>query len=244
MNSKSSLFDFFDRSYIINLPERSDRRQEMERELKRFGLSVPSDRVKFFPAIKPHDKGEFPSIGARGCFLSHLEVLKEAKNQNLNNLLIMEDDLSFTQLLIEEQDEIANKLQRLNWDFAYLGHGVSLLPHREVFFQEYSEPLMLAHFMALNQQTIIQLVDFLEEVLKRPGGHPDGGPMHVDGAYSTFRQQNSSVITLIANPSLGFQRSSPSNIAGYKWFDALPVVSQLANAVRKVKNSYRRASKT
>jgi len=244
MNSKSSLFDFFDRSYIINLPERSDRRQEMERELKRFGLSVPSDRVKFFPAIKPHDKGEFPSIGARGCFLSHLEVLKEAKNQNLNNLLIMEDDLSFTQLLIEEQDEIANKLQRLNWDFAYLGHGVSLLPHREVFFQEYSEPLMLAHFMALNQQTIIQLVDFLEEVLKRPGGHPDGGPMHVDGAYSTFRQQNSSVITLIANPSLGFQRSSPSNIAGYKWFDVLPVVSQLANAVRKVKNSHRRASKT
>jgi glycosyl transferase family 25 len=242
MNSRFSLFDFFDRSYIINLPERADRRQEMERELKRFDWPVSSDRVKFFSAIKPHDKGEFPSIGARGCFLSHLEVLKEAKSQNLNNLLIMEDDLSFTQLLIEQQDKIVNALQRLNWGFAYLGHGVSPSPHGEGIFQEYSEPLMLKHFTAINQQTIIQLVDFLEEVLRRPGGHPDGGPMHVDGAYSTFRQQNSSVITLIANPSLGFQRSSPSSIAGYKWFDALPMAAQLANSARKVKNWHRRTS--
>ena len=244
MNSESSLFNFFDKSYIINLPERSDRRKEITQELKKIGISDSLAQVKFFPAIKPTDKGEFPSIGARGCFLSHLEVLKEAKSQNLNNLLIMEDDLAFTKLLIGQQNAVTSELQRLNWDFAYLGHGVNLAFNGKFFFQEYSEPILLAHFLAINQQIIVQLIDFLEEILKRPSGHPKGGPMHVDGAYSTFRKHNPSAITLIANPSLGFQKFSPSNIAGYKWFDTLPVSAQLVTAVRKAKTWYRRAYET
>lgn len=240
--SKSPLLNFFDKSYIINLPERLDRRREMKQELKMLGLSESSapGRVVFFPAIRPTDKGEFPSIGSKGCFLSHLAVLKEAKRQNLNNLLIMEDDLSFTRFLIKKQNFVVNELQRLNWDFAYLGHAVKPVLIKENIFYEYFEPLRLAHFLAINKETIPQLVDFLEEVLSRPGGHPEGGPMHVDGAYSTFRQQNSKVVTLIANPSLGFQRSSSSNIAGYKWFETLPVFAQLLGAARNAKNWYRR----
>lgn len=238
--SKSSLLNFFDKSYIINLPERLDRREKMKQELKMLGLFESSEQVVFFPAVRPTDKGEFPSIGSKGCFLSHLAVLKEAKNQNLNNLLIMEDDLSFTHFLIKEQDVIVNELQRLNWDFVYLGHVVKSAPIKESIFCEYFEPLMLSHFLAVNKKTIAQLVDFFEEVLRRPGGHPEGGPMHVDGAYSTFRKQNPKVVTLIANPSLGFQRSSSSDIAGYKWFETLPVFTQLLGATRNIKNWHRR----
>ncbi len=236
MNSESSLLNFFDKSYIINLPERLDRRAEMEQQLKRLGLS---DKVTFFPAIRPTDKGEFPSIGARGCFLSHLAVLKDAKSQNLNNLLIMEDDLSFSRFLIEQQDRITDKLRPLKWDFVYLGHGLVLDESQEIVFHEYSEPLVLAHFLAMNKNTIAQLVDFLEEILTRPAGHPIAGPMHVDGAYSTFRVQNPTTITLIANPNLGFQRSSSSDIANLKWFDTTPILSQLVIITRKVKNWYR-----
>jgi glycosyl transferase, family 25 len=242
MTSKSRLLNFFDKSYIINLPERLDRRETMKQELKRLGLLESSEQVVFFPAIKPTDQGKFPSIGAKGCFLSHLEVLKEARNQNLNHLLIMEDDLSFTRFLIEQQDAIVNELQHLNWDFVYLGHAVNLPPSRERLFQEYSKPLMFTHFLVVNKKTIAQLIDFLEEVLMRPGGHPEGGPMHVDGAYSTFRKQNPNVVTLIATPSLGFQRSSPSNVAGYKWFETLPIFTQLLGAVRKIKIWHRRNS--
>lgn len=240
MQHEFFLFTFFDKSYIINLPERLDRRQEMEQELKRFGLSESSSKIKFFPAIKPNEQGEFPSIGARGCFLSHLAILKEAKSQNFHNLLIMEDDLSFRNLLVEHQDAVTKELHRLSWDFAYLGHSLNLEPKGEIIFQECSDEIRQSHFLAINGKIIEQLVDFLEELLKRPGGHPEGGPMHVDGAYSTFRKQNPSVITLIANPSLGFQRSSPSNVSGFKWFDSLPVFSQLATAVRQAKNWHRR----
>jgi glycosyl transferase family 25 len=242
MASQSPLLNFFDKSYIINLPERSDRCEQMKQELRMLGLSEPSERVVFFPAIKPTDRGEFPSIGARGCFLSHLDVLKEAKRQNLNHLLIMEDDLSFTGFLMKQQEIVVNELQRLNWDFAYLGHGLSLPFNSKGIFQAYSEPLRLTHFLAINKKTIAQLVDFLEEILRRPSGHPEGGPMHVDGAYSTFRQRNPQVVTLIANPSLGFQRSSPSNVDGYKWFDKIPVFSHLFGKVRHIKNWQRRRS--
>lgn len=237
---ESSLVSFFDKSYVINLPERLDRRQGMMQELKRLGISELTERISFFSAVRPPDKGDFPSIGARGCFLSHLEVLKEAKKQNLNNLLIMEDDLSFSSLLLKKQNTAVRELKSLNWDLVYLGHCADLPAPGVGVFQAYTQPLRFTHFLAINKQTIPQLVDFLEELLKRPSGHPDGGPMHVDGAYSTFRQQNSSIVTLVANPSLGFQRASPSSIAGYKWFDTLPVVSQLSQTARKAKNCYKR----
>ncbi|UZQ55744.1 glycosyltransferase family 25 protein [Trichothermofontia sichuanensis B231] len=238
--SKSPLLSFFDRSYIINLPERFDRRNQMKQELKMLGLSELSEEVIFFPAIRPTDKGEFPSIGSKGCFLSHLAILKEAKSQNLNNLLIMEDDLSFTRFLVKKQDTIVDELRRLSWDFAYLGHGVNWNSGGGQIFHEYSEPLALTHFFAVNKRTIAELVDFLEEVLKRPAGHPEGGPMHIDGAYSTFRKQHPEVITLIACPSLGFQRASSSDVTGYKWFERLPILAQPLGAARDVKNWYRR----
>lgn len=243
MNPKFSLFNCFDQSYIINLPERSDRRQDMRQELKRLGLSELSERVKFFPAIKPTDPDNFPSIGARGCFLSHLEILKQAKAQNLSNLLIMEDDLSFSRFLTEREDEIMNELHCSDWDIAYLGHCADLVPGEGGIFRRYFESLRQSHFIAFNKQAIAQMVDFLEKLLSRPAGHPDGGPMHVDGAYSTFRRQNPGVITLVASPSLGFQRPSPSNIAGYKWFDKLPVLSRLTMGARKVKTWHRQNAK-
>jgi hypothetical protein len=239
MDFDSSLFKFFNSCYVINLPERLDRRREMNQELKKFEISDLSKYVKFFSAIKPREKGDFPSIGAKGCFLSHLEILREARDQSLNNVLILEDDLSFTSLFITNQNAIINELEGSDWDIIYLGHRVILSSNGQGFFEKYHDPIMTTHFLAINKQAIAQLVDFFEEILKRPGGHPDGGPMHVDGAYSTFRQQNPTVITLIANPSLGFQRSSPSNIADSKWFDHIPVISQLSSVARKVKNWYR-----
>jgi glycosyl transferase, family 25 len=236
MSSESSLLNLFDKTYIINLPERLDRREEMERQLKKLSLS---DKVTFFPAIRPTDKGEFRTIGARGCFLSHLAVLKEAKSQNLNNVLIIEDDLSFSRFLIGQQDKVTDKLRPLKWNFVYLGHGIILDDSQVIAFHEYYEPLILAHFLAIKKNTIDQLVDFLEEILTRPAGHPIAGPMDIDAAYSTFRLQNPSTITLIANPSLGFQRSSSSDVMGLKWFETMPVISQLVMCLRKVKNWYR-----
>lgn len=240
MDNQNSILNFFDRAYIINLPERQDRLREINRELSRIEKSPSSQKVKVFSAVKPSEQGEFPSIGARGCFLSHLSILREARDQNLKKVLIMEDDLSFSKGLIVNQSLITQELEKLDWDFIYFGHTQPIASNNTNFFQEFSESVAFTHFLAINGKILKPLIHFLEQILERPGGHPDGGPMHVDGAYSTFRAQNPTVITLLASPSLGFQRSSPSNIAGYKWFDRLPLLSQVLSTARIVKNYCRR----
>jgi len=230
-----SLIDFFDKSYIINLPERRDRYSAMRRELEKVGIFLPFDKVEIFPAVKKTERGEFPSVGARGCFLSHLAILRQAKEQGLNNVLIMEDDLSFNNRFIKNQQALTTELQQLEWDILYLGHVETVKP-TTTSFQPFSQTLRTTHFLAINGSVIERLVHFFEEILSRPGGHPDGGPMHVDGAYSTFRQQNPEVITLIATPVLGFQRPSLSDIYEERhWFDRLPVLSQLVSVARAVK---------
>ena len=237
---RNSMIDFFDKTYIINLPERLDRRKAITQELKRVNVSVPNDRVIFFPAIKPNDQGDFPSIGTKGCFLSHLSVLKDARDRGLKNVLILEDDLVFTNLLIQQQAAVISQLRDLDWDWVYLGHSIETDSPKTVAFQPFSDGIMLAHFMAVNDKVLDPLIAFLEQVLERPGGHPEGGPMHVDGAYSTFRVRNPEFRTLIATPNLGFQRLSPSDIAGHKWYDDVPVFSQLVSTLRAAKNWWRK----
>lgn len=234
----SSLINFFAKSYVINLPERRDRRQAMALELKRIGISLPSTKVTFFPAVKPLDRGDFPSVGARGCFLSHLAVLTEAKNKGLKNVLIMEDDLSFTNTLGQYQNELVAKLNEKEWDIIYLGHEESIQSETAINLQPTFGPVAKTHFLAVNGRILDRLVSFLETILNRPDGHPLGGPMHVDGAYCTFRQQNPDIITLLALPVWGFQRPSPSNIAERHALDKLPGFRPLLHVARKTRLWY------
>jgi hypothetical protein len=81
------------------------------------------------------------------------------------------------------------------------------------------------------------LIEGLETILARPQGHPLGGPMHVDGAYSTIRSQHPELATYAYAPVLGYQRSSRSDIARNHWWDRTPVVSTAANYARRLKSS-------
>ena len=73
----TALLERFDRVRIVNLKARADRRREMRGELARLGLGL-DDRIALHEACRPDDRGDFPSLGARGCFLSHLTVLDQA----------------------------------------------------------------------------------------------------------------------------------------------------------------------
>lgn len=233
-----SFFNYFDGTYIINLAERNDRREEMIQEFRRFNLFNLPEKAQFFTAIKPSDKGNFPSLGARGCFMSHLGVLKAAKAQNCDNVLLLEDDETFTKGLVRYQTQLIQELQTTNWDFAYFGHHINTKTQTNFLLHPYTKPIVQAHFLAIHSQVFDRLIDFLETLLDRPAGHPEGGPMHVDGAYSTFRQQNPQINTLAASIPLGFQRSSRSSIASRQWFDCYPATMKIVNLVRKAKNFY------
>ncbi|NJD33512.1 MAG: glycosyltransferase family 25 protein [Betaproteobacteria bacterium] len=226
----------FQRCVIVNLPERIDRRREMDFELGQAGLAADGARIRYFRAVRPADAGEFPSLGARGCFMSHLGILKEAIRDDLDNILVMEDDLALDPRVCAAPHAMLGRLKDGCWDFAYFGHVEPTEDRATPGWQETRAPLATTHFYALNRRVLRPLHDHLEDCLRRPSGHPLGSPMHVDGAYSLFRLHHPDVITLMATPSLGGQRSSRSDIFPNKWYDRMPFIRQLAGMARGIKN--------
>lgn len=232
--------DYFDRCFVINLPARGDRRRAMQAELDRVGMPFQPGKVEIFPGIRPDDAGPFPSLGARGCFESHLAILRTAKAEGLRNVLIMEDDLTIDPLFGENSERLIAELQTADWGFAFFGHVLDAEPTGpDVRLSAYPGPIMTAHFYAINGAILDRLLAFFDALLQRPPGHPDGSPMHVDGAYSTFRKQNPDVLTLVALPSLGWQRSSRSDIYPNRWYDRWPVFRELAGLARALKTRLR-----
>lgn len=229
------LLSSFDRAYVINLPERTDRRQEMFEELQHAAVGEAS-AVRFFPAIRPSTQGTFESIPVRGCFMSHLEVLREAVRDRLQSVLIMEDDLHISRRLTACQEQIAQRLALPDWDLCYFGHNLPFPMDERPQLIAYTERVILQHFYAVRGDCIAQLVEFLELVASRPYGHPDGGPMPVDGAIWTFRAQNTHVRTLVARPNLGTQRSSRSDITPSR-LDSVAALRPLLDTARRMRRA-------
>lgn len=240
--SAKAFFDTFDRIYIINLLGRADRRNEMLEELKLVGIDPNEGAKWFFLSLPPEDDGGFPSLGARGCFMSHLAALRDARKHGHRQILIIEDDLSFNEYILTRQEEILQVLEETEWDMAYLGHILTLRPrqHFKLIPADPNLHLQCAHFLAVKNTVIPALVDYLEAVLSRPPGHPDGGPMHVDGAFNMYRIAAAGACrTFYAHPNLGVQRASHSDISPSFTFETYPGFAFLFSTLRRLKNKMR-----
>lgn len=226
--------EYFDRTYIINLPQRTDRRAEMLSELKRAGLEPEPGRIEFFPAVKPADAAGFANAGYHGCFRSHLEVLKSARAAGAKNVLVFEDDAALSPRFRQDEEALVEQLRRQAWGFVYFGHNCGTPADRPTELVPVSGLVGLTHFLAVNGWLFDRLIDFMEQVLRRPPGHPDGGPMSPDGAFHFFMARNPDVPFFLTSPNLGWQRSSRSDLAP-RWFDRVPVLRQAAGAARKAR---------
>jgi len=234
-----ALNTFFDRVYVINLKTRSDRRAEMESQLNRIGLSLSHEKIVLFEATKPTDAAGFPSLGAHGCFMSHLQVLREARACRLNSVLIVEDDLNFSHDFPVRFTQVASFLASHHWGLFYGSYSLSQEKPLSV------EPCILARptlaigtsaMLAVNGAHLDALICYLEAMLKRPPGDPAGGPMHVDGAYCWFRRAHPEITTWLASTPLGHQRSSRTDVHALRWFDRNPVTSPLVALARRWRN--------
>jgi glycosyl transferase family 25 len=218
------------RKVVINLPSRRDRRREMQRQ-----LSMINWQADFYDAIRPNEAAGFSSIGARGCFLSHLSVLRQARDDKVDMLMILEDDLDFTKDFHNLWKGVeANLLrQAASPCIIYLGHYLDI--QGEGLVQLSPEVnVRCTQFMAITAPALLLITDELEQILARPPGHPDGGPMHVDGAYSTIRARHPKLTTFAHAPALGFQRPSRTDIGEQRFFDS-PLLRPLISFVRAIK---------
>jgi hypothetical protein len=235
------LNDIFDRIAIINLPERSDRRAQIAAELAHCGLSLEAPGVSLFRAIRPESAGDFPGLGARGAYLSHLAVLRAARADGIRRLLVLEDDLVIERSLDAALPRLAPVLAGDAWDIAYLGH---LDPREGALpaFVTTDAPQQCLHFVAIHARCFDALIAYLEACLLRPAGHPDGGAMHVDGAISMFRARHPACRTLLALPSLGHQRPSRSDITDNRWYDRSRLLRSFVAVARTLKHRLRGAA--
>ena len=226
--------DFFDRVSIINLVERTDRRAEMSLELERAGLQPEPGRIEFFPAVKVTEAAGFINAGYHGCFRSHLGVLKRARAQKAANVLVFEDDAAISPRFKQDEESLVEVLSTAEWGIVYFGHALEGFADRPTQLKRYNEPVMLAHFYAVNGNYLDRLIALMEKMLQRPEGHPDGGPMSPDGALHFFLMKNPDVPCHVTTPNLGTPRSSRSDLLP-KWFDGVPVLRRAAASLRKVK---------
>ena len=229
------LFDAFERIVVINLPERTDRRSEMMAELGKAGVDAFDPRLRFLPAIRPTSAGAFPGIGARGRYASHLAAIDSAIRDRVSGVLILEDDLALSPAACEAQYALTERLQAGNWDFCYPGHALpqtSAAAHPA--WKVTNTPLESARFYGLHRRVLVELRDYLEACAHRAPGHPDGGPMHVDAAYSMFRDRRRDLVTLVATPSLGGTRSSRSDFTDDRWYRPEPVAQVFSGQTRNM----------
>jgi glycosyl transferase family 25 len=77
--------ELIEKVVYINLERRKDRLEQIQQELSIF----PPEKVQRFNAIS-HEKG------AIGCSMSHIAVLEMAISQNWKNVLIVEDDMQWS----------------------------------------------------------------------------------------------------------------------------------------------------
>jgi len=227
---------------VINLASRPDRRREFGAQLARIGLGFDHPNVSIFDAIRPDSLAGFPTLGTRGCFLSQLEVLRQARNDGLSGFILCEDDLDFSADFESRAPEVLEALSAQDWDIFYGGfdaaaHG--LVASDGLLRLDPTLPVLCCHFMAFRRPAIEALVPYLAAITRREVGDPAGGPMHVDGAYSQFRADHREMVTLAASPTLGVQRASRTDIHELRWFDRLPGLRDVTQIGRRLRRALR-----
>jgi GR25 family glycosyltransferase involved in LPS biosynthesis len=104
-------------SFYINLESRPDRKRFVEYELQRVGIEPNR-----FNAIKLVN-------GALGCSMSHLKCLETAKNNNWDHILIVEDDIKFTNVSLFQKQLNTFLSNHKKWDVILIA-GNNMPPYQ------------------------------------------------------------------------------------------------------------------
>ena len=114
----ANIWQYFDAIYCINLYSRQDKYVRVQDIFSKH--SVP---VKFYRTDRDDDDPH------RGCYNSHLAVVKEAYDRGCQNVLIFEDDIAFHQFDTEKLRKCARFMQRNEYDVFFLGSAPEIVKH-------------------------------------------------------------------------------------------------------------------
>lgn len=188
----SNPFDWFDSIQVINLPTRSDRLMECRQEFKRVGL-------KKYTVVSP----EFNPKPEMSLLLTNLKILLQARCEKVERLLILEDDVQFTQTAKSDLLTVINEIHYNDWKMIYLGATV-----KHCLMKAYPHLLRLNfgfsnHAIAYHCSVFDAAITVLEAYAKqyiKP----------IDRVYLEFIQPTMEVY--LCNPMVAIHRGSYSDI--------------------------------
>ena len=134
---------FWKNVFLINLDKRKDRLEKCSKMLEaqnidfeRFSAIAPNlseinnnkiwnRSTRNFCRRDRRRRKEKYTIGALGCKMSHYYVIKKAKENNLDYVIILEDDIIFNQNYLDNKKDIDDNILKLmnynTWDIIYIG---------------------------------------------------------------------------------------------------------------------------
>jgi len=194
--------------YALCLADRPDRRLAVERELLRVGLDH-----EVFEGTRPAGALGFSSPGRRGCFESHLALLRKGYDDGVDAVVICQDDLWIARSFPRFWPSIQDTIAATEWQFLNLGYVRNFYPSVDAQLERVgphvarllASDLLCAHFHAVHRSVIPDLIEFLEDILANGPHRP------YDGSLNDFRRARG-YFPLVSIPNLGEQRPSPSNI--------------------------------
>jgi len=151
----ASPFSFFDAIYCITLSTDSERWKKMQERFQALGIKK---RVRIFKAI------ETPENYLIGCTLSHRAIILSAKQQQLKNVLVFEDDAIFLDKTLYHLAKSIRELKAQSWNLLYLGGH----RWRETFenapqcsYLQKSHGVTCTHAIAYNNSTYEKILEDL-----------------------------------------------------------------------------------
>jgi GR25 family glycosyltransferase involved in LPS biosynthesis len=116
------ILDYIDKAYYINLDYRTDRKEIFENQIKNLGFDAErydAVQLKLEDIDNPFRDTSWHK--KMGCCQSHINLIKLAKEQNLKNIWILEDDCTFVDGFMEKAKKCIDELKNLEWDVFYFG---------------------------------------------------------------------------------------------------------------------------
>jgi hypothetical protein len=111
--------DYFDKSYCINLDRRPDRWEEnCLPQFNKLGLEVERFSATDGQLLDlNHDK---PYKGELAGSMSHLNAIKKAKEEGIDKLFLLEDDVVFADNVNDSFSKLINNVPK-DWDILFFG---------------------------------------------------------------------------------------------------------------------------
>jgi GR25 family glycosyltransferase involved in LPS biosynthesis len=193
--------DFFQEAFYINLDKRPERRESFEKEMARVGLQGFVKR--FSASVDATNLGKDDYNRHRACGKSHYNLISYAKNNNLKNILIFEDDAYFydngetpgLQIIESALDSLSEVPY---WDLFYLG-GLLIDTHFQRVDKHLAKAntILTAHAWAINHTAYDKLLTYIPET---------------DSAIDGWVGQRHEIIKYIAHPIAVPQNEGKSDL--------------------------------